>query len=536
MLPADLARSSRAPRATRCTLIELAPGLAAGDDALGIEQLVGERIDALTEADRGDAAARGGARRPDPARPVHEVRRDAAALGRLVAFLELGVDAVSFRSELFRDVAYDQLTFQARRELHRAAAAAIAADPRWVGLARRDARRALRSRRGLGAALRAAARAAAAAEQALRARRGGARVPHRRRGGAALGRVGRRLADAARVARPRERGRRLGGGGARGVLERPQADRRCRRPRAARPQARVRPQHPRPARRGGARPARRRAGRSAAAGEAGTGVLAAIAVTEAGLRLRQARWADARGLAHEAIALLDGDATTDDTAKRVLADAYRYHDIAASELEGDAAMVHLPRALELYDEAGDELSKSKVLSLLGVRAYYRGEWTMAAALYEQARIAARGCRRRRRRRDRGGERRRGPHRPGPHRRGATAHRRRAARLRGIRQSLSRRVRHGLRRARSRSRRAIPRRARSGLPRGRGRIRGSRRDGCRARRARAAARGDARRAATSTRRAELAERARAPRRRPAPRCASAHGSRLSRRRCREAASP
>ena len=72
----------------------------------------------------------------------------------------------------------------------------------------------------------------------------------------------------------------------------------------------------------------------------------------------------------------------------MLADAFRYHDIAASELEGDDGMLHLDRALALYDEVGDELSKSKVLSLGGVRAYYRGDWTIAADLYGRAKDAA----------------------------------------------------------------------------------------------------------------------------------------------------
>ncbi|HEX5856865.1 MAG TPA: hypothetical protein VFY91_02020, partial [Microbacterium sp.] len=96
---------------------------------------------------------------------------------------------------------------------------------------------------------------------------------------------------------------------------------------------------------------------------------------------------EARALAVEAIGLLEGAAVTDDD-KRVLADAFRYHDIAASELEGDDGMLHLDRALALYDEVGDELSMSKVLSLGGVRAYYRGDWTEAADLYGRAKDAA----------------------------------------------------------------------------------------------------------------------------------------------------
>jgi tetratricopeptide (TPR) repeat protein len=92
-------------------------------------------------------------------------------------------------------------------------------------------------------------------------------------------------------------------------------------------------------------------------------------------------------LALEAIALLENSAVTD-TEKRVLADAYRYHDIAASELEGDSGMIHLQHALELYNATSDEHSKAKVLNLLGIRAYYRGAWSMAATLYGQSGAAA----------------------------------------------------------------------------------------------------------------------------------------------------
>ena len=43
----------------------------------------------------------------------------------------------AFRNELFRDVAYEQLNYQARRELHRAAAAILVADPELAAGARR---------------------------------------------------------------------------------------------------------------------------------------------------------------------------------------------------------------------------------------------------------------------------------------------------------------------------------------------------------------------------------------------------------------
>ena len=51
-------------------------------------------------------------------------------------------------------------------------------------------------------------------------------------------------------------------------------------------------------------------------------------------------------------------------------------------------MIHLQHALELYNATSDEHSKAKVLNLLGVRAYYRGAWSMAASLYGQSGAAA----------------------------------------------------------------------------------------------------------------------------------------------------
>jgi tetratricopeptide (TPR) repeat protein len=122
-------------------------------------------------------------------------------------------------------------------------------------------------------------------------------------------------------------------------------------------------------------------------GEAAQSVLAALAVTESGLRLRQGKWNDARVLAREAIGILADHAVEDD-AKGVLADAYRYHDIASGELEGDQAIQYTQLSLELYDEIGDELSKSKEYTLPGARAYYRGDWSHAIAHYSQAQLAA----------------------------------------------------------------------------------------------------------------------------------------------------
>lgn len=387
LLPADARPLIARAEGNPLYAIELARGLASDADTLGIEQLIGERIDALTESERGTLrrAAVLGVRIP-LGLYVKCVGMPLIS-GGLGAFLELGPEGVSFRSELFRDVAYEQLTFQARRELHRAAAAALEADPSLGGAARAQMLAAHYEAAGdWEAARRAATQAAEAAEQtfaleeAVRSYR--IAVEAARRSAGAGDDLAELLEALGRVS--------IAGGWAKEGLEALSAARKL----IADAVARARLDHERAyalnilGRHDEAVRALRTARRAlGAAGEGGRNVLAAVAVTEAGLRLRQARWTDARTQANEAIALLDGH-TTDATTTRVLADALRYHDIAASELEGDAGMVHLSRALELYDKAGDELSKSKVLSLLGVRAYYRGDWTTAAALYEQARVAA----------------------------------------------------------------------------------------------------------------------------------------------------
>ncbi|GAA1975348.1 AAA family ATPase [Microbacterium pumilum] len=391
LLPADarpiISRSGGNP----LFAIELATGLAAGerslgDDALGIEQLVGERIDALPDAERATLrrAAVLGIRVPLGL----YLRCVGAPLisGGLGAFLELGPDSVSFRSELFRDVAYGQLSFQVRRELHRAAAAAIESDPMLGGPSRALMLAAHYEAAGEWEAAHEAARQAAemaaqafALEEAVRAYR--VAVEAAKRAGdsdqladllEALGRVS------------------VAGGWAKEGLDAFSAARKL----ISDTVSRARLDRERAyalnvlGRQDEAVQALRTARRAlTGTGEEGRAILAAIDVTEAGLRLRQARWSDARRLAQDAAALLDGH-TADDTETRVLADALRYGDIASGELEGDTAMVNLPRALELYDRARDELSKSKVLNVLGARAYYRGDWTTAAVLYGQAGEAA----------------------------------------------------------------------------------------------------------------------------------------------------
>ncbi|MBD3942150.1 AAA family ATPase [Microbacterium sp. NEAU-LLC] len=385
LLPADARPVVQRAAGNPLYAIELAVGLATGDDALGIEQLVGERIDALSEADRTSLrrAAVLGMRIPIGlyvtcvGSPLID--------GDLGAFLELGADAVSFRSELFRDVAYGQLTFQARRELHRAAARVLEAQPALGGTSRAVMLAAHYTAAEDWEAARVAARDAAeqaaksfALEEAVHSYRLAVDAAQRSKDAGladlleALGRVSvaggwakegldafsaarKLISDAVTRARiDQERAYALA------ILGR--QDESVRVLRAAR-RALV------------------------GIGEDGRSLLAAVDVTEAGLRLRQSRWHEARALAEGAAGLID-ESSADDTELRVLADALRYSDIASGEIDGDAGMHHLPRALELYGRAGDELSKSKVYNVLGARAYYRGDWTTAAALYEQAGAAA----------------------------------------------------------------------------------------------------------------------------------------------------
>lgn len=383
LLPSALASVLERAGGNPLYLIELAGSARSGDDPRALEQLIGERIDALVEQDR------------------HLVR-EAAVLGTRVPralferclgpadrapgdFLEVSDEQVAFRSDLYREVAYEQLSFHQRRRLHRAAAEAIAADPTVAG-GSADAMLAVHHEAvcDWAAAAAAARRSGASAERAhaLEDAVGAYRT--------AAHSARRAHADPAELRGLWESlGRVCLGCGRNGdALEAYDAARALARDAATR--ARIDRQRAyalnllgRPAE---ATAALRRARRNAKAA-GGRGLEASIVVTEAAMRLRQARWRDLRRLSLEVIALLAGGAE-DGEEKAALADAYRYHDIAASELEGDAAMVHLQQALDLYEDLEDAKSKSKVLSLIGVRAYHRGAWSSAAGLYAQAQDAA----------------------------------------------------------------------------------------------------------------------------------------------------
>ncbi|MFN0154549.1 MAG: adenylate/guanylate cyclase domain-containing protein, partial [Gaiella sp.] len=80
-------------------------------------------------------------------------------------------------------------------------------------------------------------------------------------------------------------------------------------------------------------------------------------------------------------AIADGEAVG---ATKALAHALTGLDLAYNAMGEAGSAVHGPRALELYDELGDLVSKGGVLNNLGLAAYYAGRWDEAVDLYRQA--------------------------------------------------------------------------------------------------------------------------------------------------------
>ena len=392
LLPGDLVPLLSRAGGNPLYLIELASGLSAGSETLGIEQLIGERLDALSESERAivrrTAVLGWGVPRSLFIRCVGP--SELAETEGVGGFLEVLEDTVRFRNELFRDVAYEQLNYQARRELHRAVAAILVAEPELAaGFVDAMLTVHYEAAGDWASAESAATRTAEAAEHGLALEDA---VRAYRVAVAAGGHVRPALPELPALWEALGRVSVAAGRATEGLDALDHARAATREPIA---RARIDQQrayalnvlgHAREAA-AALRTARRAA---TSAGDAGRGILASIAVTDAGVQLRQAHWAPAQEQARAAIALFEPQARDDLSAadKRVLADAYRYHDIAASELEGDEGMRYLDQALALYTEVGDELSTSKLLSLSGVRAYYRGDWSLAADLYGQAHLAA----------------------------------------------------------------------------------------------------------------------------------------------------
>jgi class 3 adenylate cyclase/tetratricopeptide (TPR) repeat protein len=102
--------------------------------------------------------------------------------------------------------------------------------------------------------------------------------------------------------------------------------------------------------------------------------------------LRQARHLEARPELEEAVRLARESSTgAKDSA---LARAYRYLDWLYIELATDPPEPYGRMALELYEHLGDKMGMSQSLNNMGIAAYYRGEWDESVALYERSRLAA----------------------------------------------------------------------------------------------------------------------------------------------------
>jgi class 3 adenylate cyclase/tetratricopeptide (TPR) repeat protein len=368
-----------------------------------VEELVGERIDALHTVDREilrQAAVLGGRFSPELYAEAVGHRDLPAAAGTpgLARFLEVDeTGMVTFRRDVYREVAYDRLTFRRRRELHRLSAAAIERAPGLAGSARLPMlafhyTAAADWPQAYNAALAAAeaARTDHAVDESIRFLRSALEAGRRtRRRTSDLAPVWEALGDAcqtagryaeALTAYASARRATLDPAASAGLIEKSGAVLNL----LGRPDAAVR----------ALRQARVRARAAGAARQ--PELLARIDVAESGTRIRQGRWIEARDLAGHAVGLLEGVAANGGTASptpavtaaSVLAKAYLYRDIAAGELAGDTEVTHLDEALGIYTGLGDYLGQSKVLCELGVRAYFRGDWTAAAESYERAREAS----------------------------------------------------------------------------------------------------------------------------------------------------
>ena len=75
--------------------------------------------------------------------------------------------------------------------------------------------------------------------------------------------------------------------------------------------------------------------------------------------------------------------------RAVLADALRVMDWAAMDLGNLDRPDNLERALTLFEELGDLPGQAAVLNLLGMFAYFKGDWEQASALYLRAQATVR---------------------------------------------------------------------------------------------------------------------------------------------------
>lgn len=350
-----------------------------------VEELVGARIDRLEGADREllRRAAVLGSR--FPIRLYERATGDAgfadAVAGRMLgAFLETeGGGTVAFRREIYREVAYGQLTFRARRQLHLQTAQALEADSQLAG----DAAVPMLSLHYAAAhqwaeahqasvAAAEAARRAWAHEDAVRfceralvaGRRSGAspedlRVLHERIGFSCnvVGRF-----EEARTAFRRAM---------RGTDPARQVDLLIRAGRADTELGRY----------AGALRAYRRARELAdgATGQEFGELRAEIDVEEAGTRFLQGRLAECCRICERVLeiadTLLPGEGTS-----RLRARAMYLYDAAAGDLDGAQAVRYGEEPLRIFEGLGDLYYQSRVSNNLGVEYLQEGRWDEAVAV------------------------------------------------------------------------------------------------------------------------------------------------------------
>ncbi len=344
-----------------------------------VEEVVASRVDALPARDRDllRRTAVWGSR--VPAALLAALAEPGDDLARLDGFVDLtGEGEAVFRREVYREVAYAQLTFRRRRELHRRAAAVIEEQPGVAG----TARLAMLALHHFAAADWAAAHAASARAAAEASEQ-----------------------DAPEAAAELSRRAVLAGQRAGLALEalRPSYVRLAeslfvtgRYAEAARAYA--------TARRGVADPAqvtaltyqlgmvRREEGRFAAAlaaarrareaarsltGDQAREWAAEIDLLEAGVRYWQGRSGDCLALSRRAAEAADG-LPEGATRTRLVARAYALHDTAAVEIDGVSGE-YGDEPLRMFEEIGDLYNQTRFAVNVGYGLFYAGDWDGAVA-------------------------------------------------------------------------------------------------------------------------------------------------------------
>lgn len=369
--------------------------LAQTDGALPdtVEELVGARIDNLDALDREllrDAAVLGSRFQAELyQRATGDAGfRDAVRSAALAPYVELGDDGVVvFRREIYREVAYGQLSFRSRRQLHLEVARAIEEEPRLAG----DARLPMLSLHYHAAghwepAYRASLAAGDQAKQewaneeaaqffrrALHAgRRIGAPQEHLTSLTESIGdvcQVAGRYDDAARAFRDALR-------------------------RTSEPDATIRLQ----LKLGrvldfsgkfvsAQRLYRRARSTAEAAGLADPAIAAEIDVSDASSHLLQGRYEAARDLAARGWAALE-PLPADDGVTRLRARAAYLHDSAAGTADGPKGLRFGDMPLRMFEGIGDLYYAGIAANNLGTQAYDEGRWDEAAACYTRARAYA----------------------------------------------------------------------------------------------------------------------------------------------------